>query len=1540
MSWSMSCVMACPDDLIHHGYFVKNGQSDLEIGGLEMSIKIALLYGHVASNIGDLAINCGTINLVRRICSDAVIDVVFIDAKDSDYIEAARTSFDNHHGIRFYEFETHGEKGMRYILSPNQFLIDTGLLEADIFILSAGEHFFSYQHGGNDKSLFWRALPAYIAKYTNKKCIFLPSTFGPFESDRSIDLILSLLNLSDAFATRDACSARLLKSRYSVDNPLLLDPAFFLESPKNLKQIKQKHCATGFVMRSEGWGIRLSGESREKHAALLKSSGYENNKAFAFSCLFVKSYLSSTSDALRIFVQTTADQALADELGKRFADHLESGRLSIERPYSVSDYLFRLNEVDRVVSNRFHALVLGLVVNKPVYGLYFDVHGHKIPGLFDLLAINSNCINLSQIEPEMAVRILLNEIAAEEGGLNGLWGRIDVFRDNTVKWLANEIQQLTKVVDSQILLAAASCLGSYASDQFRMAIAVNLKTQLTAVKKAAQTKEVDLMNKIKQMEKKILEYKSASHNALEELNAVNAEMTTKESAWAEKQQRLVDELSKMSSAYESCCLQLEALRAEAQVNLDHWSAQKSQYDNRTVELTDAYRGALEELRAVNDELSNMSTAHESCCAQLNAVNVEAQASRGEWTNLKAQYEYQIVELTDANQNILDDLNSAKTKSQGITKELNRQLKQNEQKLLKSEQLLSKTMRQLSVANANAAVKEKTLMKSVRAISEIVDKVNLEQNELLGKMAILIAESNRLSAINQAQFNSLTLELPNTLSNKLGDALIQGFKSPLAIILLPFRLYRIWSDAHSRKCYKKLGGEKFDQVIADYFRGGLAAVEQLLDDSSLSKIAIANAYTALSRHLKNKNSADAIEAARRAYIVDPRLFRRKWLVFRLAEAGHILESDALLGTLPDEIELSQSEMTRSSEIRDMAASRRNSAVRIGVVAKDLMKIPNLLKLIVNARNEIAKPAAKPNLNVVIKNTSEATMQIKPTNVDDYYINKCKLEGFAVLTEEVYAKFKNTGSIGAQECIRIAKMLCKAGIPEAEFSLVSAAKAIHSSSATIKAFFWAAQREKRFLEACNAIFELEQLFGLKISADETEIIRKMKATPSYQLMALRLVENKKPSILDYIPKRICYVLHNSLPYSSGGYATRARGVAGGLKNAGYDVVIATRPGFPLDIKSDLRSEDINLEEVIDGIKHLRILDPLRRGKSMFNYVQEAAKAIENKLLEIKPEIVMAASNHITALPALIAARRLGLRFIYEVRGLWEITRMSREEEFKNTAAFAVQSILESAVCIEADQVFTLTKAMREELIARGVNASKISLIPNSCDPEKFLPRSRDNSLAEKLDIPLTVPVIGYVGTFVDYEGLEDLAAACALLKDKKIEFRLLLVGNENASGQDRGPITEHISEIARLNDFSNWLIMPGRVPHEEVDKYYSLIDIAPFPRKPLPVCEMVSPMKPLEAFAMEKTVVVSSVQALQDMVVDNETGLVFEKGNVQSLANVLERLVVDPDLRASLGRNGREWVMQERTWNASILAIVSRINTPLADSTVLKAQPDLA
>lgn len=503
--------------------------------------------------------------------------------------------------------------------------------------------------------------------------------------------------------------------------------------------------------------------------------------------------------------------------------------------------------------------------------------------------------------------------------------------------------------------------------------------------------------------------------------------------------------------------------------------------------------------------------------------------------------------------------------------------------------------------------------------------------------------------------------------------------------------------------------------------------------------------------------------------------------------------------------------------------------------------------------------------------------------------------------------------SQKYFDAAMALGKVGRPQSQQVFLNKALDLHVTTGYLRVAFSLAHKLGDYAAAQKALDQIRPLLS-ESAKDQAWLERPVKLLKSFPVNAnalLPMLEQRQPLAYKPIPGRICYMLHNSLPISSGGYATRAHGLAQGLTDLGYEVIAVTRPGFPVDT-TGVAPQDVVLSERVDNIEYRRILEPGRHTHKGQHYVLEAAKALETAYRELRPQAVIAASNHLTSLPAQIAARALGIPFIYEVRGFWEVTRLSREPEFGATKAYADLTRLEALSAENADHVFTLTTPMREELVARGVPEKLISLLPNSCDPTKFSIRERDETLAAELGIPKGVPVIGYIGSFVQYEGLDHLAAACALLVKRGLDFRLMLVGNENVSGTDKGPITLEVERIAEKEGLQSRLIMPGRVPHEVVANYYSLIDIAPFPRKPQPVTEMVSPMKPLEAYAMGKTVVASNVRALEEMVEHNVTGMLFEKGNVEDLADTLARLVSDAALRERLGQAGRKWVSQERTW----------------------------
>jgi glycosyltransferase involved in cell wall biosynthesis len=220
-----------------------------------------------------------------------------------------------------------------------------------------------------------------------------------------------------------------------------------------------------------------------------------------------------------------------------------------------------------------------------------------------------------------------------------------------------------------------------------------------------------------------------------------------------------------------------------------------------------------------------------------------------------------------------------------------------------------------------------------------------------------------------------------------------------------------------------------------------------------------------------------------------------------------------------------------------------------------------------------------------------------------------------------------------------------------------------------------------------------------------------------------------------------------------------------------------------------------------------------------------------------------------------------------------------------------------------VIVITGGLRDEMVRRGVSEEKIMVVPNGVDLKQFGPREYDSALAQELGISNEV-VIGFAGSLTFYEGLDDLLHAGWMLRQRtSIPFRFLFVGD--------GPVLEELQHLAIELDMMGISSFPGRVPHDEVNRYLSLMSITPFPRKPLPVCEMVSPLKPLESMATGAVVLASDVQALREMVPDGG-GLTFEKGSVGDLADKLQILIEDSSLRETLAANARIWVQENRTW----------------------------
>ena len=442
----------------------------------------------------------------------------------------------------------------------------------------------------------------------------------------------------------------------------------------------------------------------------------------------------------------------------------------------------------------------------------------------------------------------------------------------------------------------------------------------------------------------------------------------------------------------------------------------------------------------------------------------------------------------------------------------------------------------------------------------------------------------------------------------------------------------------------------------------------------------------------------------------------------------------------------------------------------------------------------------------------------------------------------------------------------------------------------------------------------------------------ATPTnYQLgkSGFPLPKQSREPAFEPVQNRVHYLLHNSLPFHSAGYATRTHGLLKELNAAGWDVDGVTRLGYPYDMPRMEEIPDAPDREVIDGVDYLRLLTgrQIEKKNPLFNYVERYSAELVKAAQRDRPAIIHAASNHWNGLTGVSVARKLGLPSIYEIRGLWEITRGSRNPEWAASNMFKYIARMEADAAKGATRVFTITGALRDEMVRRGVSAEKITVLPNGVDTERFTPIPRVEELALELGVQGKT-VIGYIGSILDYEGLGLLIDAAAALATERDDFHVLLVGD--------GAELESFRDRVREDGLDRVITFTGRVPHEEVERYYSLVDITPFPRLPLPVCEMVSPLKPFEAMAMGKAVVASDVAALAEIVTPGTNGLLHAKGEAASLTSELRRLLDDPELVKRLGSQAREWVVQHRDWR-QISTIVAETYAELTEGMRSESAP---
>ncbi len=381
---------------------------------------------------------------------------------------------------------------------------------------------------------------------------------------------------------------------------------------------------------------------------------------------------------------------------------------------------------------------------------------------------------------------------------------------------------------------------------------------------------------------------------------------------------------------------------------------------------------------------------------------------------------------------------------------------------------------------------------------------------------------------------------------------------------------------------------------------------------------------------------------------------------------------------------------------------------------------------------------------------------------------------------------------------------------------------------------------------------------------------------------------------VPSRLLYVAASCLPYHISGYTTRTHEILSALKAFGTDLRVLTRAGYPWD-RIDRLSEPVRESTLVDAVLYEHERQPCNNCFTAV-YAARAAKIIARYARRHRVARIHAASNHVNALPALIAARRLGVPFQYEIRGLWELTRASRMPEFENSHNFHLGLELEGLVAAHADRVFVISEQLG--LYAQrqwGIPAGRLHLLPNCVDGERIKANP-----AERI-IPGT---IGYAGSLICYEGLDTLIEAAGQLIRQGKDVRLRIIGD----GEARAGLETLSNSLGLQNHIRFW----GKLTPEEARVRLCGCSLVCIPRKPFAVCKLVPPIKLAEALALGKPVVVPDLAVFRDELGPRPAAWFFRAGDAESLAEALAQALENPARLEEAGAQGRQWILGRRQW----------------------------
>jgi PEP-CTERM/exosortase A-associated glycosyltransferase len=398
------------------------------------------------------------------------------------------------------------------------------------------------------------------------------------------------------------------------------------------------------------------------------------------------------------------------------------------------------------------------------------------------------------------------------------------------------------------------------------------------------------------------------------------------------------------------------------------------------------------------------------------------------------------------------------------------------------------------------------------------------------------------------------------------------------------------------------------------------------------------------------------------------------------------------------------------------------------------------------------------------------------------------------------------------------------------------------------------------------------------------------------------------------KILHILNHSIPLHSG-YSFRTCAILEQQKKLGWETFHVT------SAKHTVAKKPI---ENIDGITFYRSNFPSSLVLkfpiiNQLSIIHSLYQRLDEIIPKIKPNLLHAHSPALNGLAMIKVAKKYNLPMVYECRAFWEDAAVDQGTATEGDLRYCVTKKLETYVFKKVDAITTICEGLRDDIIQRGLSQEKITVIPNAVDINKFtVDKVVNEELRQKLGLK-GMTVFGYIGSFNVYEGLLLLLDAMSVVLKSYPDTRLLLVGG--------GPQEEEINHRVKELGLNKQIILTGRVPHNDIHEFYSLVDIFVYPRLSIRLTELVTPLKPLEAMAQGKLVIASDVGGHKELIKHNETGFLFQACSHLSLAKIIMDVINNRDQWSRIQRTARKWVETDRNWENSVaryIKIVEKLN----------------